>query len=162
MTEPTRLELELADALGATQAVRAAAADARERVTAGAKQRPGAKQRRRLERLETELADLQDEVNALVVSDLANRTALTGRSRRLRDTSGERLPDDADGIDALQTLAGEAAYALAQWQVVRRLARADGDARARKLARRALPLAEGHLKVALKAVDRLAKREAAG
>lgn len=156
MTETTRLELELADALGLTQAVRAAAADAAAHVDA-------AKLAARLRDIDRDLADIQEQVNAIVVENPRARARLTARSRRLRDTEagaqGGRL-DGADGLDALQALAAEAAYALVQWKVVRRLAKGLGDDRARALAKRAEPLAEEHLELAIKAVDKVAKRQA--
>jgi hypothetical protein len=151
MTQTTRLDLELADALGLTQAVRAAAADAGTRVE-------GRKTRAALARIDAELAPLQEAVNERVVAGRDTRTRLTGRSRRMRDASEPAA--DLDAIDALQQLTADAAHALSQWQVVRRLAKAAGDKPARQLAGRALPLAEGHLAAALKAVDRVAKREA--
>ena len=159
MATTSRLEEELADALGLAQAVREAAGAARERLD-GAK-----KLARRLAQLEVDLAALQERVNELVVEAPATRAALTARSRRLRDTERSaqegRLAGD-DALDALQALAAEAAFALAQWTVVRRLAKAAGDKRARRLAKDALALAEEHLAVALEGVDRLAKRSAAG
>lgn len=156
MTETTRLELELADALGLTQAVRAAAADAAAHVSS-------AKLATKLQAYDADLADVQEQVNALVVANPKVRARLTARSRRLRETEadaqGGRL-DGADGLDALQALAAEAAYALVQWKVVRRLAKASGDDAARALAKRAEPLAEEQLAFALKACDKLAKRQA--
>lgn len=155
MTDPSRLELELADALGLTQAVRAAAADAASRVSSG-------KVRTTLARIDTQLATLQEDVNALVVASGA-RGRLTGRSARLRDTEAgaqDGRLDGADGLDALQALAAETAYALVQWQVVRRLAKAEGHKRARKLAARAVPIANGHLEATLKACDKVAKKTA--
>ena len=152
VTDTTRLQLELADALGVTQAVRAAATDAAARVDGG-------KLRKRLTRIDADLAPLQEEVNALVVADRSARTRLTGRSRRLRDAETAARPDESDGLDALQALAAEAAYALSQWSVVRRLAKGAGDKPAAKLAKRALPLAEEHLETALRCCDRAAKRQ---
>ena len=152
VTDTTRLQLELADALGVVQAVRAAAADAAERVDGG-------KARKRLTAIDAELAPLQEQVNALVVSDPATRTRLTGRSRRLRDAETSARLDEPDAIDALQALAAEAAYALSQWSVVRRLAKGAGDKPAAKLAKRALPLAEEHLETALRCCDKAAKRQ---
>ena len=155
MTTTSRLDLELADALGLTQSVRAAATDAAERVSGG-------KLRRRLEQIDAELAPLQESINELVVADPERRSRLTARSARLRDTADAVREDEAtDAIDALQRLAAESAHALAQWQVVRRLAKAGGRKDARRLAKQAMPLAERHLQVALKCVDRAAKREAA-
>ena len=154
MTETTRLQLELADALGATQAVRAAAAEAAARV-------PSGKVRRRLAAIDDELAVLQEDVNALVVAHPGTRGRLTGRSRRLREAEAATRTEDADALDALQALVAEAAYALAQWAVVRRLAKASGDKPARKLAKRALPIAEEHVEVALRCCDKAAKRQAA-
>ena len=156
MTETTRLELELADALGVTQAARAAAADAAAHVGS-------AKLTKKLRAFDADLADVQEAVNALVVANPRARARLTARSRRLRDVEGSaqdgRL-NGADGLDALQALAAEAAYALVQWKVVRRLAKAAGDDAARALAKRAEPLAEELLAFALKACDRLAKEQA--
>lgn len=154
MTETTRLQMELADALGVTQAVRAAASEAAERAESG-------KLRKRLSAIDDELSDLQERVNAVVVADPATRGRLTGRSRRLRDaeTAGGRF-EDADVLDALQALTAEAAYALSQWAVVRRLAKAEGDKAAAKLAKRALPLAEEHFEIALRSCDKAAKRQA--
>lgn len=153
MTETTRLELELADALGLVQAVRTAAADARERV--------GGKLEHRLDRAEHDLAELQEALNELVVAAPGKRAALTRRSREARDTERtaqrERVAD-ADAIDALQALASEAAYSLAQWAVVRRLAKTEGHEKASKLAKWALPAAREHLELALEGVDKLAKR----
>ena len=153
----SRLERELADTLGLVQAVRGAAADAASRVESSRAQR-------RLTGIDDDLAALQEEVNALVVSGPpAARAQLTSRARRLRETESTaqdgRL-DGADGLDALQALAAEAAFALTQWQVVRRFAKAEGHDAARRLARRALPLAERHLETALDTADRLAKRQA--
>lgn len=160
MTQTTRLDLELADALGLVQAVRTAAADARERV--------GGKLEHRLDQAEHDLAELQEALNALVVAAPGKRAALTRRAREARDTERtaqrERVADaDADAIDAidaLQALASEAAYALAQWTVVRRLAKAEGHKQAGKLAKWARPAAREHLELALDGVDRLAKRPA--
>lgn len=156
MTETTRLELELADALGLTQAVRAAAADAAAHVSGG-------KLAAKLSAIDADLADIQEEVNAIVVENPRSRAQLTRRSRLARDTEtdaqGGRL-DGADGLDALQALAAEAAYALVQWKVVRRLAKGFGDDRARALAKRAEPLAEEHLALAIKACDKVAKQQA--
>ncbi|HWT94773.1 MAG TPA: hypothetical protein VN238_17385 [Solirubrobacteraceae bacterium] len=156
MTETTRLELELADALGLTQAVRAAAADAAAHVDAE-------KLAAKLRAIDADLADIQEEVNAIVVENPRARSQLTRRSRLLRDTEtgaqGGRL-DGADGLDALQALAAEAAYALVQWKVVRRLAKGVGDDRARALAKRAEPLAQEHLDLAITACDKIAKKQA--
>ena len=157
MAQTSRLEQELADALGVTQAVRAAATAAR------AQDGTGRKLGRRLAEVESELAVLQERVNELVVASPATRTALTARSRRLRDTerTAQEGRVDGDALDALQALAAEAAFALAQWTVVRRLARAAGHKPARRLAKLAVPAAEQHLAVALEGVDRVAKRRAA-
>jgi hypothetical protein len=151
MTQPNRLDLELADALGLTQAVRAAAA-------AAGSLAAGKKAHRALARIDADLDPLQEAVNERVVSGRDTRTRLTGRSRRLRDASGPA--PELDAIDALQLLVADAAHALSQWQVVRRLGKAAGDGPARRLAKRALPLAETHLAIALKEVDRAAKRQA--
>jgi hypothetical protein len=153
MTETTRLDLELADALGLTQAVRAAAADAAARVH-------GDKLWRRLATIDADLAPLQEQLNELVVADPHTRTQLTRRSLRVREAETDDLRDGADPTDALQALAAATAAAVAQWQVVRRLAKADGHRAARKLANHALPLAEEHLAMALKCGDRVAKRAA--
>jgi hypothetical protein len=154
MPEPTRLDRELADVLALTQTVRSAAKAARELVESG-------KLRKRLFLLDQDLAELQERVNERVVSSAGTRGRLTGRSRRLRDAEqaaqAERLAD-ADVLDALQALVAEAAYAVAQWLVVRRLAKAEGDKAVRKLAKRALPVAEAHFALALEAVDKTAKR----
>lgn len=150
----TRLDLELADALGLIQTVRAAAKDAAERADGG-------KIRRRVARIDEELAPLQVEANALVVADPTQRSRLTGRSAHRRDADIASRDESFDGLDALQYLVGETAHALAQWRVVRRLAKAEGRKDARRLAKVALPLAEEHVRVALKCVDRAAKRAAA-
>ena len=158
MTTPTRLDMELADALGLVQAARSAA------TTAGGRD-VGGKTRTRLARLDGELAGLQEQVNALVVADPAARTRLTGRSRRLRDAELTAHGDGAaptDGLDALEALVGETAQGLAQWRVIRRLAKAEGRKDVRRLAKSALPLAEQHLEVALACTDRAAKRAAKG
>jgi hypothetical protein len=153
MRHVSRLDQELADALGTTQAVRAAVAAARARVDGGGKLQ------RSLEELDGELADLQEQVNAFVVEDRGKRGTLTRRSRLRRDAESA-LGDEADGLDALQLLAGEAAHALAQWKVVKPLAKASGGKAERALVKRALPLAEAHLELALRACGKLAKREA--
>ena len=157
MPETTRLDEELADTLALTQTVRSAAAQARAHLDGG-------KLAKRLSRIDDELAAVQERVNELVVATPAKRHALTGRSRRLRDAEqsaqGERNAD-ADVLDALQALAAETAYAVAQWTVVKRLAKASGHKPASKLAKWALPAAEEHLTVALEGVDRQAKRQAA-
>ena len=159
MATTSRLDEELADALGLAQAVREAARAARERLD-GAK-----KLARRLAQLEVDLAALQERINERVVEAPATRAALTARSRRLRDS--ERLAQEGrlgsdDALDALQSLAAEAAFLLAQWTVVRRLAKASGDKAARRLAKDALALAEEHLAVALEGVDKVARQRAAG
>jgi hypothetical protein len=155
MTQATRLDLELADALGATQAVRAAVEVAAGRVH-------GDKLWRRLASIDADLAPLQEQVNELVVADRGTRTRLTGRARRVRDADADGQPGEGEGdaIDAMQALASQAAYALAQWQVVRRLAKAAGNRPAHQLAKRALPLASEHLETALACCDRVARREA--
>jgi hypothetical protein len=149
----SRLDQELADALGLAQAVRHAAAGAQGR---GAP----AKLEARLAAVEVELAELQEQLNVLVVADRAKRGSLTGRSRRLRDAEERRLPDDADVLDALQALAADAAHAVAQWRVVRALAKAAGDRQVRRIAKRALPAAEAHLDLALGACSKVAKAQA--
>lgn len=157
MTQPSRLSTELADALGLTQAVRAAAADAASRA-------PGRKVRARLGSLDPELARLQERVNALVVAGPpAERARLAARSRRLRDSEAdaqEGRPDDADALDAVQALVGETAFALSQWRVVRRLAKAAGDKPARKLAKEAVAVSRVQLEVALDCADRVVRRQA--
>ncbi len=150
----SRLDQELADALGLAQAVRHAAAAARSHG-------PPPKLEARLVAVERELAGLQEELNALVVADRAKRGALTGRSRRLRDAAERRASADADLLDALQALAADAAHAVAQWRVVRALAKAAGDREARRIAKRALPAAEAHLDLALGACAKVAKAQAA-
>ncbi len=156
MTDVSRLDQELADALGLVQAVRAAGADARERCSAK-------KVVRRLEEIDAELDGLQVELNEIVVADRRKRPRLTRRSRGVKETEAdaqaERLAD-ADALDALQSLTAEAAYALAHWQVVRRLAKAEGDKRTRRLAAAGLEMSERHFATALKCCDRVAKREA--
>ena len=157
MPDTTRLDEELADTLALTQTVRSAAAQARAHLDGG-------KLAKRLSRLDDELAAMQERVNELVVATPAKRHALTGRSRRLRDaeqTAQTERRADSDVLDALQALVAEAAYAVAQWTVVRRLAKAEGHKPARKLAKWALPAAEEHLTVALEGVDKVAKRQAA-
>jgi hypothetical protein len=157
MTQTTRLEQELADALGLVQSVRAAVAEAGARIDG--------KFAKRLARVDGQLADLQEQVNELVaLTPAPRRSALTARSRRLRDVERGALDErteSPDALDAVQALAGETAFALAQWKVVARLAKATGDKRVRKLAQAALPVAEAHLVFALDGVDRMAKREAA-
>jgi hypothetical protein len=150
MAEVSRLDQELADALGLAQAVRSAAAGARA-LGAPAK----------LAAVEAEAAELQERLNALVVADPAKRALLTGRSRRLREVEDRRLPDDADVLDALQALAADAAHATAQWRVVRQLAKASGDRELRRLSKRSLATAEAHLELALDACTRTAKARAA-
>jgi hypothetical protein len=149
----SRLDQELADALGLAQAVRHAAAGAQGR---GAPPKLEA----RLAGIERELAGLQEELNALVVADRAKRGSLTGRSRRLREAEERRVADDADVLDALQALAADAAHAVAQWRVVRALAKASGDREVRRIAKRALPAAEAHLGLALDACSKVAKAQA--
>ena len=157
MTQTTRLEQELADALGLVQSVRAAVADAGAHIDG--------KLSKRLSFVDGQLADLQEQVNELVALKPApQRSVMIARSRRLRDVEREaqaERTDSPDALDAVQALAAEAAFALAQWKVVARLAKAMGDKPARKLAKTALPMAEAHLVFALDGVDRLAKREAA-
>jgi hypothetical protein len=155
MAEVSRLDQELADALGVTQAVRFAAGQVRALGTD-----VPAKLAARLTALDAELADLQERLNALVVADPAKRARLTGRSRRLRDLEDRRLDGDADVLDALQALAADAAHAAAQWRVVRQLAKATGDKGLRRLAKDALTTAEGHLELALDACTRVAKARA--
>jgi hypothetical protein len=147
-----RLDQELADALGLAQAVRHAVGQALDR---GAPP----KLARRLAEVDAHLAGLQERLNAIVVADPDTRGRLTGRSRQLRDAE-HRLGPDADLLDALQALAAESAYAVAQWRVLERLAKGAGDAEARALVRLALPAAEGHLELAFKACEKAAKREA--
>jgi Skp family chaperone for outer membrane proteins len=149
----SRLDQELADALGLAQAVRHAAAGAQGR---GAP----AKLEARLAGIERELAALQEELNALVVADRTKRGSLTGRSRRLREAEERRVAGDADLLDALQALAADAAHAAAQWRVVRALAKASGDREVRRIAKRALPAAEAHLDLALDACSKVAKAHA--
>lgn len=157
MADTTRLDRELADALGLAQAVRTAASTARDHLG------DGGKLARRLASIDAELAQVQERVNEAVVGSPRKRAVLTARARRLRDaeatTRGDH-PTDADALDAMQALVAEAAYAVAQWTVVRRLAKAYGAGEARKLAKWALPLAEQHLQVALEGVDKVAKRQA--
>jgi hypothetical protein len=155
VADVTRLEQELADALGLAQAVRTAAAEARALV-------PYPKVRARLEAIEDDVAALQERVNAIVVADAAKRTPLIDRSRRVREAQAGATAErpGGDALDALQALAAEAAYALAQWKVVRPLARAAGDERVAKLARRGIRCAERHLELTLDACRRVAKREA--
>jgi hypothetical protein len=158
MTDVSRLDQELADALGLVQAVRAAGADARERTTAK-------KVLRALEEIDAELDGLQVELNEIVVADRRKRPRLTRRSRGVKEAEAgaraERLAE-ADALDALQSLTAETAYALAHWQVVRRLAKVDGDKRTRKLAAAGLEMSERHFATALRCCDRVAKREAKG
>jgi hypothetical protein len=157
MTDTTRLDRELADALGLAQAVRAAAAAAREHPDASGKLA------QRLAQVEDDVAQMQERVNEAVVASPRKRAVLTARARRLRDaeaTAREDRPTDADALDAMQALVAETAYAAAQWRVVRRLAKAFGAAEIRKLAKWAQPLAEQHLELALEGVDKVAKRQA--
>jgi len=158
MADTTRLDRELADALGLAQAVRATAAAAREHVG------DAEKLARRLASLDDDLARLQERVNEAVVASPRKRAVLTARARRLREaesTAQEDRPTDADALDAMQALVAEAAYAVAQWTVVRRLAKAYGAEDVRRLAKWALPVAERHLEIALEGVDKVAKRQAA-
>jgi hypothetical protein len=152
MTDVSRLDQEMADALGLAQAVRRSAADARDRGAPG-------KLDARLAEIQTQVAALQERLNELVVADPAKRGRLVGRSRRQRESEG-RLPDDADLLDSLQALAADAAHAVAQWRVVAELAKASGDKETRKLVKRTLPAAEDHLELALKACTKVARRQA--
>jgi hypothetical protein len=157
MADTTRLDRELADALGLAQAVRAAAGAARAHVG------DTGKLARRLASVDEELAQVQERVNEAVVGSPRKRAVLTARARRLRDaeaTARADRPTDADALDDMQALVAEAAYAVAQWTVVRRLAKAYGAKDAGKLAKWALPLAQQHLEVALEGVDKVAKRQA--
>jgi len=154
MTDVTRLDQELADALGLAQAVRQSARHAR------GKGAPG-KLDARLGALDDELADLQEQLNARLVGDRATRTRLVGRARRRREAEGV-LDDGGDLIDALQVLSADAAHAVAQWRVVAELAKGAGDKETRRLAKRTLPAAEDHLELALKACTKVARARAAG
>ena len=119
---------------------------------------------RRLAAADDELAQMQERVNEVVVVSPRKRAVLTARARRLREAgkAAERdRPSDADGLDTLQALVAETAYAVAQWIVVRRLAKAYGAEDIRRLAKWAHPLAERHHELALEGVDKVAKRQAA-
>jgi len=149
MANVSRLDQELADALGLAQAVRAAT----QRARIGADDDKVAK---RLSRIDSELDDLQEQVNEHVVADAGKRSQLTGRSRRTRDAETDGTGGDA--LDALQDVVSASAHLLAQWIVVDRLAKAAGDKDARRLAKFAIPLVEEHVEQALRACRRYAKR----
>ena len=158
MADTTRLDRELADALGLAQSVRATALSAGEHID------PDSKLARRLSVVDDDLAQMQERANEVVVASPRKRAVLTARARRLRDAqsaAGRDRPSDADALDTLQALVAETAYAVAQWVVVRRLAKAYGAEDIRRLAKWAHPLAERHLELALEGVDKVAKRQAA-
>ena len=151
MTNVSRMEQELADALGLAQAVRAATQHARGRTD-------DAKVTKRLQRIDSELDELQERVNAEVVADRGKRAKLTARSRSARERAFEAA--DGDAIDAVQEVVAASAHHLAQWIVLDRLANVAGDKPARKLAQLAIPLVEEHVESGLRACRRLAKQTA--
>lgn len=153
MSEIRRIDQELADALGLAQRIRTSVAEAIDRD-------PRPKLARRLALVDADVGALQERLNAVVVADPEKRARLTSRARTLRDAE-ERLGPDADLLDALQALSADAAYAVAQWRVLKPLAKAAKDAEARVLVKDALPASERQLAFALDACVKQARRAAA-
>jgi hypothetical protein len=153
VTEPTRTELKIAEALGLAQATRAIAEAVSELAVDG-------KVRRQVRDICDAWALWQERLNELVVEKSAGREVLLSRAAEIRDlhrrTAEDRIAS-GDELDGLEALAGLAAQDVAHWRIVREMAGAQGDKKAHKLAEQALPGSKRQLKATIKACGQQAK-----